>query len=119
MSVSENPYHLREWTAAELLALALPALPAVRVLGVHGSERVLAYERARGEAVARILRLDPLRLRRLLPAVVVGRVFPRLARLVRRRLGAARTLPEVTAADFSVRPDALDRALDLVLVAPR
>src|SRR5437660_1687867 len=63
MSVSENPYHLREWTAAELLALALPVLPTVRVLGVHGSERVLAYERARGEAVARILRLDPLRLR--------------------------------------------------------
>jgi SAM-dependent methyltransferase len=119
MSVSENPYHLREWTAPELLALALPVLPTVRALGVHGSERVLAYERARGEAVARILRLDPLGLRRLLPAAVVGRVFPRLARLVRRRLGAGRGLPEVTAADFSVRADALERALDLVLVATR
>ena len=119
MSVSENPYHLREWTAPELLALALPVLPTARVLGVHGSERVLAYERARGEAVARILRLDPLGLRRLLPAAVVERVFPRLARLVRRRLGAGRGLPEVTAADFSVREESVERALDLVLVARR
>jgi len=119
MSVSENPYHVREWTAPELLALALPVLPTGRMLGVVGSERVLAYERARGEAVARILRLDPLGLRRLLPAVVVERAFPRLARLVRRRLGVARTLPAVTAADFSVREESLERALDLVLVATR
>ena len=117
MSVSENPYHLREWTAPELLALALPVLPTVRMLGVIGSERVLAYERARGDAVARILRLDPLGLRRLLPAAVVERVFPRLARLVRRRLGAGGTLPEVTAADFGVREESVERALDLVLVA--
>jgi len=119
MSVSENPYHLREWTAPELLALALPVLPTARMLGVVCSERVLAYERARGEAVARILRLDPLGLRRLLPAVVVERVFPRLARLVRRRLGAGGTLPEVTAADFGVREESVERALDLVLVAKR
>src|SRR4029077_8954923 len=65
MSVSENPYHLREWTAGELLALATPVLPAARMMGVHVSPRVLAYERARGEQVRRLLRLDPLGLRRL------------------------------------------------------
>src|SRR5262249_36225493 len=101
MSVSENPYHLREWTAPELLALALPILPTVRLLGVIGSERVLAYERARGEVVARILRLDPLGLRRLLPGTVVERVFPRLARLVRRRLGGARAVAARAAAGLS------------------
>src|SRR4029453_7290007 len=37
MSVSENPYHLREWTAPELLARAAPVLPGVRLVGVHGS----------------------------------------------------------------------------------
>ena len=31
MSVSENPYHLREWTAAEVLALAAPVVLAVPV----------------------------------------------------------------------------------------
>ena len=67
MSVSENPYHLREWTATELLALAAPVVPGARLLGVHGSARVLARERARGEEVRRLLGWDPLGLRRLVP----------------------------------------------------
>jgi SAM-dependent methyltransferase len=118
MSVSENPYHLREWTAPELLALAAPVLPGVAILGVHGSDRVLAWERARGAEVRRLLRWDPLGLRRWLPAAVVRDAFPRLARLVRRRLrtdGAAAAGP----ADFTIAADRLDTALDLVLVAGR
>lgn len=117
MTVSENPYHLREWTAPELHALAAPIVPGVQVLGMHGSARVLAYERERGAQVERILRLDPLGLRRLLPAVVVKHVFPRLARLVRRRVGTAGALPPVGADDFFVSGDQLDRALDLLLCA--
>jgi len=115
MSVSENPYHLREWTAPELLALAAPVVPGARMLGVHASERVVAYERARGEQVQKILRLDPLGLRRLVPAFVVQRVFPRLASLVRRRLRAASALPTVTADDFTVHDADMAHALDLML----
>jgi SAM-dependent methyltransferase len=116
MSVSENPYHLREWTAPELLALAAPVVPGVRVLGVHGSARVLAWERARGEEVRRFLRWDPLGLRRLLPAAIVQRAFPRLARLVRRRLARGAQGPGFGPADFTIGPDHLETALDLVLV---
>jgi SAM-dependent methyltransferase len=119
MSVSENPYHLREWAPAELAALVRPLLPGVRLLGVHGSERVLAYERARGAAVSRILRLDPLNLRRFLPAFVVHRAFPRLARAVRRQLSAAGAQAGVGASDFSVGETDLERALDLMLLWSR
>jgi SAM-dependent methyltransferase len=116
MTVSENPYHLREWTAPELAALATPILPGARVRGMNASERVLAYERARGEQIRRILRLDPLGLRKLVPDVVVRVLFARLARLVRRRVGAAGALPTVGPEDFAVRDDDLEQALDLVLV---
>jgi SAM-dependent methyltransferase len=115
MSVSENPYHLREWTAPELLQLAAPVLPGVRLVGVHGSERVLAYERARGEQVRRILRLDPLGLRRLIPEAVVRNVFPRLASLVRRRLREGGAATVVGPDDFRIAGDDLDGALDLML----
>jgi SAM-dependent methyltransferase len=117
MSVSENPYHLREWTAPELASLAAPVLPGCRVLGVQGSERVLTYERERGAQVQRILRLDPLGLRRLLPAFVVREAFPRLARLVRRRVGAGGALPAIGADDFTVGGEHLEQALDLLIVA--
>ena len=117
MSVSENPYHRREWTAPELLALASPIVPGAHLLGVHGSARVLAWERARGEQVRRLLAWDPLGLRRLLPAAIVQRAFPRLARLVRRRLAARDGGVAVGPADFTIGPDHLDTALDLVLVS--
>jgi SAM-dependent methyltransferase len=117
MSVSENPYHLREWTAPELLALAQQVLPGARMLGVHGSEAVIAYEQARGEQVARILRLDPLGLRHWLPNAVVHGVFPRLARLVRRRVAGGGALPAVGPDDFRIGEQDLERVLDLALVA--
>ncbi len=117
MTVSENPYHLREWTAPELLALAVPVVRDVRVLGVHGSAAVLAWERARGEAVRRWLRWDPLGLRRLLPAALVQWAFPRLARLVRRRVQTEAAGPAIGADDFSVGAADLERALDLLLLA--
>jgi SAM-dependent methyltransferase len=117
MTMSENPYHLREWIAAELLALAAPVLPGVQVLGMHGSPRVVAYERARGAQVQRILRLDPLGIRKLLPGVVIERIFPVLARLVRRRVAGGAGLPTVGPDDFHVGPENMNEALDLVLVA--
>jgi 2-polyprenyl-3-methyl-5-hydroxy-6-metoxy-1,4-benzoquinol methylase len=117
MSVSENPYHLREWTAPELLALAEPVLPGAYVLGVHASERVLAYERARGAQVQRILKLDPLGLRKLLPDTVVRGSFAFLARVVRRRVRSGGDLPAVGPDDFRVGDDGLDGVLDLMLVA--
>jgi SAM-dependent methyltransferase len=117
MSLTENPYHLREWTAPELEALAAPVLPGARVLGVHASERVLAYERARAAQVARILRFDPLGLRRLLPDALVKAAFGSLARVVRGRLRAGQALPEVGAEDFRVGDGDLARALDLMLLA--
>ena len=117
MSVSENPYHLREWTAPELLALARPVLPTARMLGMHGSERVIAWERARGEQVRRILRLDPWGIRNHLPGFLVRGVFPKLARMVRRRLAAGNALDDIGVADFRIGDDDLAHALDLALVA--
>jgi hypothetical protein len=117
MSLTENPYHLREWTAPELEALARTVLPGARVTGVHASARVLAYEQARAAQVARILRLDPLGLRRFLPDALVKAAFGRLARVVRGRVRAGQALPEVGAEDFHVGDGDLARALDLMLVA--
>jgi 2-polyprenyl-3-methyl-5-hydroxy-6-metoxy-1,4-benzoquinol methylase len=117
MSVSENPYHLREWTAPELAALAAPVLPGCRVVGVHGSERVLTYERERGAQVQRILRLDPWGLRHYLPGFIVREAFPRLARLVRRRVGKGGAMAAVGPEDFTVSGERMEQALDLLIVA--
>jgi SAM-dependent methyltransferase len=119
LSFSENPYHVREYTADELRALLLPFFSAVDVRGVAGNEKVTAYEAARRRRVERLLRLDPLGLRRVLPAPLVRWAFGRLALLVRRQVAQDRApVAEIVPEDFREQPTA-DGALDLLAICRR
>jgi len=113
---SENPYHVREYTREELAGLLEPHFTNVTIMGVHGNEKVIAFDRGREKAVNRILRLDPLGIRNLLPRRVIEVAFARLAVLVRRqaRAGADGELGDkIVPEDFHVSADAVDDALDL------
>ncbi len=112
LSRVENPYHVREYEADELLALLREVFPRVELEGVWGNEAVMAFEEERARRALRVLRLDPLGVRRLLPRSVIEWAYPRLARWVRRGVSAAGKTA-ITEADFSIRPEA-EGALDLL-----
>ncbi|GIW43238.1 MAG: hypothetical protein KatS3mg077_0520 [Candidatus Binatia bacterium] len=114
MSRVENPYHVREYAAEELVALLGEVFPRVEMFGVWGNERVMAFEEERVRHAQRILRLDPFGLRRHLPRRVIEWAYPRLARIVRRQIG---TQPGavIQTSDFFVRADT-SRALDLLAI---
>ena len=114
MSDGVNPYHLREYTAEALRVVLARRFGAVEILGVGATEPVQRYFDERQRRVARILRLDPLGLRKLLPAFAIERLFANFAVLVRRR--ARRDgLPDVTWRDYPIGPvDA--RCLDLLAI---
>ncbi|MFN2428191.1 MAG: class I SAM-dependent methyltransferase [Candidatus Binatia bacterium] len=117
-TVSENPFHIREFTAAELRDLLSQVFSRVEIAGMHGNAKVEAFEAGRARAVQRILRLDPLGIRNMLPEKVVHFAFARLARVVRRQArptGATDMTPD----DFRVDSDSVDRALDLVAICSR
>ncbi len=119
-SVSENPYHVHEYTAPELQALLARFFAHVEVRGVIGTERVYAFERARGAAAQRILRLDPLGLRNLLPQKLVRWAFARLALLVRSQVAAqGRELVELAPEDFSIAEHEPPQWIDLLAIARR
>ena len=84
------------------------------ILGMHGNDKVTRFDRGREQAIRRILRLDPLGIRNLLPRRLVELAFARLAVLVRRQArstaGAAKIVPE----DFFVSAHNVEDALDLV-----
>jgi SAM-dependent methyltransferase len=114
-SVSENPYHLREYTADELLALLQPIFGRVELSSMMGNDKVRAFDVARARQVRRILRLDPLGLRKLLPPSVVKFAFGTLSQLVRRRVAdEADATTTITPNDFHVAPTSDPAALDLV-----
>jgi SAM-dependent methyltransferase len=115
MTASENPYHLREYTADELAALLRPIFSRVEMRSMTGNAAVMAFEEARARQVRRILRLDPLGLRHRLPQGLVQFAFGKLSVLVRRRIaGDAAATRAIVPEDFQVAADARPDALDLV-----
>lgn len=114
MSFSENPYHVREYTAPELRNLLDGVFASVTLRGMRGNAKVTAFDEARRRSVQRILRLDPLGLRNVLPRGVINFAFARLANIVRSQAKSAAGSERITVADFFVADDDLDRALDLV-----
>ncbi len=117
-TISENPFHVREYTAAELEEMLSQVFGQVQIEGIQGDDKVEAFEAARARAVANILRFDPLGVRNRLPRLIVDFAFAKLARLVRRQAGpdgGADIHPE----HFAVRADDIARALDLVAFCRR
>jgi SAM-dependent methyltransferase len=109
-----DPYHYVEYDPQQLRALCQPAFATVEILGLHGSPRYQALVAAEHRQLDRLLALDPLRLRRLIPRTLRQRLYDR-------RLAASRRVPAPGAEaigpeDFSLQAEAPERALDLIAV---
>jgi len=112
-----DPYHYVEYSPEELAELCRPTFAELHLHGIFGSARYLELVAAEHRRLDRLLRLDPLRLRRAIGRQVRQRLYDAL-------LSRARTDPDPRAAaidrdDFELRSDGLERALDLVAVCRR
>jgi len=117
-SFSENPYHFKEYRPEELRELLEPLFPSVAILGIFGNERVRTLQSSRRRQVTRILRLDPLGLRRVLPQPIQKWAFAKLARFVRRRMRAdhRESFGELGPSDFTVGEKDLKESMDLLAI---
>lgn len=109
-----DPYHFVEYDPEQLRALCATAFADVEIRGVFGSERYLALWAAQSRTLDRVLGLDPLRLRRFVPARGRRFLYDLLLTLFRRR-----QTPEeaaIGATDFRLGTEDLDAALDVVAV---
>lgn len=109
-----DPYHYVEYDPAELRELCATAFGRAEVLGLHGSERYLSLVDAERRELDRLLALDPLRLRRLLPRRLRQRLYD--WRLRRDRMTPRPGALEIEADDFRLSGDQIQTALDLVAV---
>ena len=119
MSLTRNPWHVREYTAEQFSAL-LSEFAEVEALGVGGNEQVWSYYEKNRESVRRITRFDVLRLQWWLPRWVLQIPYDILNCLNRRRLHSEnRTLTEnIVMEDYSLqRVD--DKCFDLFYVATK
>lgn len=107
-----DPYHHVEFAADELQRLCERSFEEVEVHGLFGSARYLELFDEERSTLARLLRLDPLRLRRLVPRRLRQRLYDTLLRHY--RPPEDRRAEAIGVEDFELRSDDLDHALDLV-----
>ena len=86
MSLTRNPWHVREYTAAELRTLLGETFAEVEMSGVFGNEKAMAYYEQNRQSVERIARIDILDLQHRLPRRLLQLPYDLLNRLNRRRL---------------------------------
>ena len=109
-----DPYHHVEYDAEQIAGLCAPHFAAVEVHGLFGSERYLELFDEERRRLDRLLRIDPLRLRRAVPRRLAQRLYDLM-------LTRARSRPDPRAAaigvdDFELRDDRLASCLDVVAV---
>ncbi len=116
-TLSRNPWHVREYTATELTALAKKYFDKVEMKGVGGNEKVMTYYEENKRAVERITRFDIFNLQYRLPAPILRIPYDILNRINRNKLNTANTglVSEISHEDYLLVDDA-NTALDLFLI---
>ncbi|HAR19581.1 MAG TPA: SAM-dependent methyltransferase [Cytophagales bacterium] len=120
MSLSRNPWHVREYTGHELEAIAKPYFSEVKVDGVFGSKRFLSYHERNRASVNKIMRWDILNLQYLLPAWLLRIPYEFANRFNRNNLLEQNDelVRSISQEDFFIAPYDLE-AIDLFLVATK
>ena len=122
MSLTRNPWHVREYNADELRNLLECNFSKVEAYGVIGNEKVMEYYRKNRQSVRKITRFDILDLQHRLPRVLLQIPYDILNRLNRRSLHKKNTslTESITMEDYSIVPyEAGMECFDLFFVATK
>ena len=122
MSLTRNPWHVREYNADELRNLLECHFSKVEAYGVVGNEKVMEYYRKNRRSVRKITRFDVFDLQHRLPRVLLQIPYDILNRINRRALHKKNTslTESITMADYSIAPyEAGMECFDLFFVATK
>lgn len=117
MSLSRNPWHIREYLANELKDLAATIFTTVDMKGITGNEKVMAYHEQNRQSVNKITRWDIFNLQYNLPAWMLRLPYEILNRRNRNKLqsGDSTLVSSIHHSDYLVTDNAAD-ALDLFMI---
>ena len=120
MSLSRNPWHVREYAADELTKLAQTIFHYVEMRGIGGNEKVMTYQEQNKQSVARMMRWDIFDLQHRLPALLLRVPYDIMNRTNRNKLHheADELVSSISHKDYTITSDAVN-ALDLFLVVKK
>jgi 2-polyprenyl-3-methyl-5-hydroxy-6-metoxy-1,4-benzoquinol methylase len=120
MSLSRNPWHIREYLPAELKNLAARIFSNAEVKGITGNEKVMAYYEQNKKSVEKFTRWDVLDLQHKLPASLLKVPYEILNRWNRNKLQDTddKLVKDIRHEDYIEVDNATD-ALDLLLICKK
>lgn len=120
MSLTRNPWHVREYTAEELKELLSKEFSQIDMMGVSGNEKIMEYYEANRRGVERITRFDILDLQHRLPRWMLQIPYDILNRLNRRRLLDQNNelTSSITMEDYSIEA-VTEECFDLYFIAQK
>ena len=122
MSLTRNPWHVREYNADELRNLLECHFSNVEAYGVIGNEKIMEYYRKNRRSVRRITRFDILDLQHRLPRTLLQKPYDLLNRMNRKALHKKNTelTDSIVMSDYSIVPyEAGMECFDLFFVATK
>ena len=122
MSLTRNPWHVREYCADELQNILECNFSKVEAYGVVGNDKVMEYYNKNRQSVRKITRFDILDLQHRLPRKLLQIPYDLLNRLNRRSLHKKNTAltDSIAMEDYSIVPYEADmQCFDLFFVATK
>ena len=118
LSLTRNPWHIREYVPAELDKLARRFFHHTEMKGITGNEKVMRYYAENKKSVERFTRCDVFNLQHKIPASILRIPYEILNRWNRNNLQTRGTelVRSIHHEDYVVTDDAVN-ALDLLLIA--
>lgn len=120
LSLSRNPWHVREYLPEELEKLAAGIFHTVEMKGISGNNKVMSYYEENRRSVKRITRWDIFDLQHKIPARLLRIPYEILNRWNRDKLQSAGSelVRSIRHEDYLLTDDATN-ALDLFLIAKK
>ena len=120
MSLSRNPWHIREYTPIEMKDILRKHFMSFRVKGVYGNDLVMQYYEKNKESVRKITRYDIFNLQYLLPRWALQIPYDILNRLNRKKLKSDNedVVGAVNVEDYSIL-DSTNDCLDYFCIATK
>lgn len=120
MSLSRNPWHIREYKPHELTALLSSCFNTITKQGVYGNKVVMDYYEKNKESVNKIMKYDVFKLQWILPRQVLQLPYDFMNRRNRKKLLDHHNdlTAGIKASDF-FKDEVNDQCLDLFYVAEK
>lgn len=120
MSLSRNPWHIREYKPNELTVLLKKYFKSVDTKGVYGNETVMEYYQKNKESVQKVMKFDIFNLQWILPRQILQIPYDYMNRRNRKKLLNSNNdlTAGIKSTDFFLK-EVDDKSLDLFYIAEK